>query len=517
LFAAALFLGGSQTASALDAYTTAINAAIQPLEPGKTAANCSLITLEKAALQCIRTDATNNKNNAANYANAALAIRADKITIAADFAKDLAGQILGTLKLSATTLETGVAQGAIQAAPTISGSIAAAVLYSSTGVSIATSASNTWAYAYSLAKYKSITNNSDAIQQIATAIALSTNSALYPVITDPNQFSNDPRILLAVQLMKASPKTAYNIAYGIGQTLAIDFSPTGTGLPPYDQRERYARFASWLAASLPSSISGAAVAEGLIAANPEVAPRIVNEMLQRNATIAKSPDKFIQTVSTVVKSLDTGDILEIAAAISFGPGLQSLTPVSTFDPLATDSLSPFLTGSANATKFVSKLATVFSKQIVIQTGTAPTVGHANEVSNDLAVMEGILTNKLASIVVAQGSTAKSLSTFQSLVLTISSAASTAAKTAKLSPALQAQIANEVAKYVSEAIKTVWTTYNPLDKKNIYAILTTNLNKIASSKGNTVDVAAAVNAGFTGANFAWGTLTLNPDETPTTNF
>jgi len=521
LFATALFFAGSQPAmAAIDAYMKAINAAVQTLQPGTSSSNCTQLTLEKATLQCIKNDVAKNVNNAANYANAALVGRADRLTIAASYAQDVASQVLGGIKVSATTLQTSMAQGAIKAAPTLAGAIAASVLYSSTNiVPIATTAAGTWAYAYTLGKTSWITNNTAAIQQIATAIGSNTNPAFYPVITDPNGYSNDPLIQLAVRLMQASPKSAYNIAYGIGQSLSLDtFAPTGTSLPSYDQRERLARYASWLAASLPSNIDAAAVAEGLITANPEVAPRVLNEMLLRNPGIAKSPDKFIQTVSSVIKTLDTGDILEIAAAITFGNGIQNLSPGATQFP--TDTLAPYLSGSANANKFASALATVFSKQIVIQTGTAPTNAHNAEIANDLAVMEGILANKLSSIVVAQGLTAKSMSTYQTLILTIASAANNAAKTAKLPLAQQQAIANEVAQYVSEAIKTVYTAYLPTDpaKKNIYYLLITNLNKIVYSKTDpTFTVATSVNSGYTGADFAWGTLTLTPDETPNTNF
>ena len=486
-------VSGASAFAKLDAYTTAINTALVNRfgDPTLSTTTCNLTQLETATLACITNDlTTKKKNNATAYVNAALALRSSVVTDAPTFSLAMANLMSPVGTFTVVALQTSVAQGGIQAAPSVSGSVAGLVLYSGGAIT------DTVAYAKTLVAAKTVATNSAVCGQIALAIA--SNTAAYPIVTG-SATPTDPRISLAATMMGAAPKCAQAIAQAIGQTMAIDYLPLNTiNIPPYDQREQLARFAHWLGLNLPKGVDASLVAKGLIASNPEVAPRIVNDMLINNPTLAKAPDKFIQSVAG---SVDAENTMEIAAAIAFGPGVNALapTPVVTDTTAFASNFVPFLT-AANSSKLAAKIAGAFAAALV-------TKSDANVVT-DISGMEAILSNALASF--ATVTDPKSLSSYQKLILTVAEAASNAAKKAKLLPAVQASIAQTVAETVASAVKTVYTNTSLTDKNSLYSQLIAGLNKIAAT-----NVTPSVTAGLAGANFAWGPL--NPDETPNTNF
>ena len=441
-----------------DPYTLSISTNLTNMYGGGvTIAGCTLAQLEAATLASITTDA-GGYSNATSYVNAALAPRGDQTTIA----PALAGYLASGQPLLVASL---IGAGAIQAVPTVSGSITTAILNLG-------AISNTVTFAALLER--GVTNNSVAVGQIAQAIAAS-----YPVITNSNNYSTDPRINLALRMMSASPSSAAVIVQQIAQTMNINYTNNPPTLPSYDQREQLAQFAYYLSQRVPATVASQ-VAIGLIQANYEMAPRIVNAMLYGNSSIAPGP--FVQSVAKVV---DPEEAVELATAIAFGPGVQS---EGVSGPVTQAGTQPYLNG---VQPYLNSSNYLYSAQIATAiSGVIVSKESGSQLTADLSALAAVLSNKVASL----GSGAA----FQNEV------ASLAFLIASKNPASARQIANTV----TQAIKPFYANPSSL----VYVTMATRLGSLA---GNTSAlIQSSIQSGLSGGTFAWGSL--NTDETPNTN-
>lgn len=473
VFAVVSFLAFSLQARASypDSYTKKINAKLAILySPTVTTLTSSTTELQTATQVLILTDS----NSAANYVYAALYQRPSRDAESPGFVDFLAGS-------QTIALKTLIGQGAIQATPDVSGSITSVLLSGTTGGII----TDTVALGTSLEQ--PVARDGDACGQIAFVIASSTIN--YPIILDPTQYANDKRIPLAVSMMKAAPAAVSGIAEAIGQTMGIAYT-TGTGLPPYADRERLAQFTLYLVQLLPANLAtGAAI--GFVSNNDETAPRIVHAMLKGNPKIRA--DKFIQGVAHVVSP---GECLEIAAALAFGPGIVSASPLLSD---TTGSAYPFtqptvwLTGS-NA-KDATKIAGVLSSELAMKNGGSALI----------PAMAGIFANKLASFIPPPLPVTQS--TYTKIILDVADIS--AKNNARIFPTSTLAVTTNITSVVTSAVSTAYGTNITSD---IYLSLITNMTKVAGPSYIGV-ISAAVTTGAA-TSFSWTTLIT--DEVPVTN-
>ena len=452
----------------VNAYTTKIDAKLKSLYGSSvTTISGTLPQLEAATQALILSDTT----NAANYTYGALYLRTTNVTDAPAFADYLANGLSAAMK-------GAIGQGAVQGAPGASGSLAAILRSGTTGGAI----TDTVTFAKQL--IKRVTKNGDACGQVAEEV-----SKTYPVITVPTQFANDLRLPLAVAMIKTAPSSTSSITQGIGLTMNLDLITTPM---PYADRERLAQFAFNLAVRIAPDKAGPA-AVGFVTNAQQVAPRVINGMLTGNPKI--NANTLVQSVAHM-DAVDAEEVVEIAAALAFGPGVDSASPIVTdtnaypFGPSNTPSpLGTTWLTTSNA-KHASKISAILAAELAGKPGGVSMVGG----------MTSIFANKLASF----GSTTAD----QKMILDVTKQSATAAS--KAAPGNSLAIAADVSTTVSSA---VFTAYGTDPTASIYVSLISDMVKLAGPS-NIAGVVTAVTTGLANPAFTWSYL--NPSEVPQTN-